>query len=221
MFALLRYLLADVTRSNRYFPPVFLYLLISAIFDARGDAGAALNAYGASALVLYPVGAWLAVTVANSEDNTQRGITATAAGGWRKLTAAIAILSMSGVVPLVLVSTAWPAITAAHPYRFTELAVGFAAQLACGWTGVAIGVLFGRPVLRKIGWSMLAIAAVVVLTYQLGRIPPVGSMLALLGNVPPTMASAAGTVLESLAVAIVLVVCVVFGVSEVARRRGQ
>ena len=54
MVALLRYLTADVLRSHRYFPPVFLYLLVSGIFDARGDAGSALNAYGASALVLYP-----------------------------------------------------------------------------------------------------------------------------------------------------------------------
>lgn len=221
MVALLRYLLADVLRSHRYFPPAFLYLLVSGIFDARGDAGPALNAYGASALVLYPVGAWFAVTVANAEDNTQRGITATAAGGWRRLTTAVAVLSMAGVLPLVLVSTVWPAITSAHPYGFAELLVGFAAQLACGWTGVAIGLLLGRPVVRKIGWSMLAIAAVVVLTYQFGRIPPVGSMLVLLSNVPPSMASAATTVLESLAIAVVLVVGVVFGVSEVAGRRGQ
>lgn len=220
MFALLRYLTADVLRSHRYFPPVFLYLLVSGVFDARGDAGSALNAYGASALVLYPVGAWLAVAVGNAEDDTQRHITATAAGGWTKVIGAVSLLASIGLMPLVLVSTMWPAITAAHRYRLAELGVGFAAQLACGLTGVAVGVLLGRPVLRKIGWSMLAIAAVVVLTYQFGRIPPVGSMIGLLSNTPPTMASAAATVLESLVIAIVLVVGVTFGVSEVARRRG-
>jgi hypothetical protein len=220
MLALLRYLAADVLRSHRYFPPVFLYLLVAGIFDARGDAGSALNAYGASALVLYPLGAWLAVAVGNAEDDTQRHITATAAGGWTKVIGAVSILSAAVLVPLALVSTIWPAITAAHHYRFTELSIGFAAQLACGLTGVAVGVLLGRPVLRKIGWSMLAIAAVVVITYQLGRIPPVGSMVGLLSNTPPTMASAAVTVLESLAIAIVLIVGVTFGVSEVARRRG-
>jgi hypothetical protein len=67
---------------------------------------------------------------------------------------------------------------------------------------------------------MLAIAAVVVITFQLGRIPPVGSMVGLLGNTPPSMAVAAGSVLESLGLAIVLIVAVVLGVSEVARRRG-
>jgi hypothetical protein len=220
MLALLRYLAADVLRSHRYFPPVFLYLLVSGVFDARGDAGSALNAYGASALVLYPLGAWLAVAVGNAEDDTQRHITATAAGGWGKVIAAVAILAAIGLVPLILVSTIWPAITAAHHYGFTELVVGFAAQLACGLTGIAVGVLLGRPVLRKIGWSMLAIAAVVVITFQLGRIPPVGSMVGLLGNTPPSMAVAAGSVLESLGIAIVLIVAVVLGVSEVARRRG-
>jgi hypothetical protein len=220
MLALLRYLAADVLRSHRYFPPAFLYLLVAGIFDARGDAGSALNAYGASALVLYPLGAWLAVAVANAEDDTQRHITATAAGGWTKLVGAVSLLASAGLVPLVLVSTIWPAITAARPYHFDELAVGFAAQMACGLTGVAVGVPLGRPMLRKIGWSMLAIAAVVVLTYQFGRIPPVGSMVGLLSNTPPTMATAAATVLESLAIAIVLIVGVTFGVSEVARRRG-
>ncbi|HEX4222428.1 MAG TPA: hypothetical protein VHZ97_08725 [Pseudonocardiaceae bacterium] len=220
MFALLRYLAADVLRSHRYFPPVFLYLLVAGIFDARGDAGSALNAYGASALVLYPLGAWLAVAVGNAEDDTQRHITATATGGWGRLITAVAILAAIGLIPLTLVSTIWPAITAAHHYGFVELAVGFAAQLACGLTGIAVGVLLGRPVLRKIGWSLLAIAAVVVITFQLGRIPPVGSMIGLLSNNPPTMAVAAATVLESLGIAIVLIVGVILGVSEVARRRG-
>lgn len=220
MVALLRYLTADVLRSHRYFPPVFLYLLVSGIFDARGDAGSALNAYGASALVLYPLGAWFAVAVANAEDDTQRHITATAAGGWSRVIGAVSLLSCAGVVPLALISTIWPAITTAHPYGFAQLALGFAAQLACGWTGVAVGVLLGRPVLRKIGWSMLAIAGVVVITYQFGRIPPVGSMIGLLSNNPPSLASAAATVLESLVIAVVLIVGVTFGVSEVARRRG-
>ena len=220
MAALVRYLAADVLRSHRYFPPMFLYLIIAGIFDARGDAGSALNAYGASALVLYPVGAWLAVAVANAEDDTQRHITATAAGGWTKVVGAVSLLAAAGLVPLVLVSTIWPAITTAHRYSLAELAVGFAAQLACGWTGVAVGVLLARPVLRKIGWSMLAVAGVVVLTYQFGRIPPVGSLLALLANTPPPMASAAVSVLDSLAIAVVLIVGVTLGVSEVARRRG-
>jgi hypothetical protein len=220
MFALLRYLSVDVLKSHRYFPPVFLYLVISAILDARGDAGPALSAYGASALVLYPVGAWLAVAVGNAEDDTQRGITATAARGWTKVIGAVSILAGIMVVPLVLVSTIWPAVTAAHAYGAADLLVGFTAQLACGWTGVAIGVLLGRPVLRKIGWSMLAIAAVVVLTYQVGRIPPVGSMIGLLSNTQPSLASAAVTVSESLVVAILLMVGVTLGVSEVARRRG-
>ncbi|HEY4458247.1 MAG TPA: hypothetical protein VGN81_28290 [Pseudonocardiaceae bacterium] len=220
MLALLRYLTVDVLKSHRWFPPVFLYLVICGILDARGDAGPALSAYGASALVLYPVGAWLAVAVGNAEDNTQRGITATAARGWTKVIGAVSVLAGAAVVPLVLVSTIWPAVTAAHHYSAAELLVGFAAQLACGWTGVAIGVLLGRPVLRKIGWSMLAVAAVVVLTYQVGRIPPVGSMIGLLSNTPPPLGSATVTVLESLVVAIVLMVGVTLGVSEVARRRG-
>ncbi|HEX3779084.1 MAG TPA: hypothetical protein VHX38_05425 [Pseudonocardiaceae bacterium] len=220
MIALVKYLTADVLRSHRFFPPLFLYLIISGVFDARGDAGPALAAYGASALVLYPVGAWLAVAVANAEDSTQRGITVTAAGSWAKLTGAVAILSALGVVLLVLVSTVWPALTTARPYDFPEIAVGFAAQLACGWTGVAVGVLFARPLLRKIGWTALAVAIVVVLTYQFGRIPPVGSMISLLATNPPDLASASATVLSSLVIAILLIVGVTIGVSEVAKRRG-
>jgi hypothetical protein len=107
-----------------------------------------------------------------------------------------------------------------QPFDFPEIAVGFAAQLACGWTGVAVGVLFARPLLRKIGWSALAIAVVVVLTFKLGRIPPVGSMLGLLATNPPNLASASASVFSSLAIAIALIVGVTLGVSEVAKRRG-
>jgi hypothetical protein len=55
---------------------------------------------------------------------------------------------------------------------------------------------------------------VVVLTFKLGRIPPVGSMLGLLATNPPNLASASANVFSSLAIAIMLVVGVTVAVPK-------
>jgi hypothetical protein len=219
VIALLRYYLADLLRSQRFFPPILAFLLALGVLIGS-TPGPALAAYGSLALVLYPVSVWLAVAVGNAEDPVQRGITVTAAGGWTRVAGASTLVSMLTVLVLAFVGTAWPAIVTDTPYRWPELALGLAAQLACGWTGVAVGVLCARPILRRIGASAAAALVLVIATFAAGRhLPPVGSMLGLLAQTRPDLAAARVTVLISLAVAAVLVVLTTWLNAEVSRRR--
>jgi hypothetical protein len=221
MLPLVRYLTVDLLRSQRFFPPVFLFLIALGVF-VGGDPGAALPTYGSLAMVLYPLGVWLAVAVDNAEDPVQRGVTVTAAGGgWGKVIAALATVSASGVLILAVVGTAWPAVVSAQRYRPAEIALGLAAQLACGWAGTAVGMLCARPVLRKVGWSILIASTAIVATFSAGRhVPPVGTMLGLLGNKSPDLGGAVGTVAISFAVAVAMLGASGAIVFAVARRRG-
>jgi hypothetical protein len=219
VIALLRYYLADLLRSQRFFPPILAFLLAIGVL-VGGTPGPALSAYGSLALVLYPVGVWLAVAVNNAEDPAQRGITVSATGGWTRVAGATTLVSLLTVLVLGLVGTAWPAIISPAPYTWPELGLGLAAQLACGWTGVAVGVLCARPILRRIGASAAAALVLVIATFAAGRrVPPVGSVLGLLAQDRPDLAAARVTVLVALAVAAVLVVHTTGLTAVVSRRR--
>src|SRR5579885_3657337 len=117
MVPLVRYLVADLLRSQRFFPPVFVFLLAIGVLVGH-DPGLALPAYGSLAMVLYPLGVWLAVAIDNAEDPVQRGVTVAAAGGgWTKVAAGLATVSATTVVLLAVLGTAWPALITGRPYR--------------------------------------------------------------------------------------------------------
>jgi hypothetical protein len=74
---LVRYLGSDLLRSQRFLLPVLLYvLLLAPLFG--GDPGPPPQLWTVTAVVLYPVSCWLAVTVANTEDPVQRQVTVAA-----------------------------------------------------------------------------------------------------------------------------------------------
>ncbi|MFD9739797.1 hypothetical protein [Umezawaea sp. NPDC059074] len=176
VIALVRYLAVDVLRSQRYLPPLLLHCAVLGMMFS-GDAGEALFAYAGSCALIYPVAAWFGVVVATTEDPTQRAVTAVTAGGWGRVASAQALLGAVGTVVLAVVATVWPVFTNPHPYTLGVIGLGFAAHLVCGLTGVAVGMLCSRPVIVRTGPSLLAVVAIVALTFKFGGGTPVGAML--------------------------------------------
>lgn len=176
MTALVRYLLADVLRTQRWLPPLLLYAAALGMLYAS-DAGPPLPAYAGTCVLVYPVSAWLTVVIATAEDPVRRTITVVTAGGWARAQAAVTALSVLGALGLALVATLLPVVTQPRPYPLVTVLEGFAALAVCALVGVAVGVLCGRPVITQSGWSVLAATALVVLVLQFGRTPPVGNVL--------------------------------------------
>jgi hypothetical protein len=169
-----RYLLADAVRSQRVVLPVVLQVAVLAVLFG-GDPGRLPEPWGASVLVLYPVAAWLALTVAHTEDPVQRGVTVAAAGGFGPVAAATLLVALAGDLALAVLSVVWPLVATPYSAPPTVIATGLLAHLAAGATGTAVGLLCARPWIRSIGRSLLVGAVVVTATAVQPWLPPVGS----------------------------------------------
>jgi hypothetical protein len=137
-----RYVLADLLRSQRFIVPVFTYLATLAVLFG-GDPGPAPAGWPASALILYPVSAWLAITTANSEDPVSRLVTIAAAGGPAVVARGVLAACLPADVVLATVSAVRPVIpliTHVYPYTPAELLGGGLAHLATATAGTAVGL---------------------------------------------------------------------------------
>ncbi|WP_433273056.1 hypothetical protein ACQPZF_18035 [Actinosynnema sp. CS-041913] len=181
MTALVRYLLADVLRTQRYLPPLLAFAAVLAMFNA-GDAGPPLSAYAGPSAFFYPVAVWLTIVIATAEDPVRRAVTVTTAGGWGRAQGAVTALSCLAVTVVAAFAALVPVLTQSRPYPLTTIASGFAALLVCGLTGVGVGVLCTRPIITQHGWSVLTAAALILLTFLFGQTPPIGNVLGALGH---------------------------------------
>jgi hypothetical protein len=212
----IRYLLADLFKSQRWLPPVFVYLAMTGVLYG-GDPGTPLPPYGVSAMVLFPLAAWVTVVLVNNEDPVQRHITLAAVGGWRRLLGGLvgAAFVLNGV--LVLLATIVPALIHHHPYALSDVVLGFTAHAISAVTGVGLGVLCARPMIPTTGWSLMAVVGVALLVLVVAnRMPPVGAMAHLLFETGPVSAVA---VLLYVAVAIVVGAACIGVAYRVGRRR--
>lgn len=185
--------------------PLLVFLgVLGMLFSS--DAGQPLEAYSGSSALLYPITAWMAVVVATSEDVVRREITVVSAGGWTRVLTAAALVAVAIALVMALVAAIWPVITNPHPYTVGQFFVGLVGHTVCALLGVGVGLMFARPVFDSIGRTVLAVFAVVVLTYPLGRATPLGWVLDALGHnqfsLPVLWAGVIGAVLVSAAVVV-------------------
>ncbi|MGM1064913.1 hypothetical protein [Saccharothrix sp. Mg75] len=176
MIALVRYLLADVLRTQRWLPPLLLFAAVLGMLYAS-DAGPPLPAYAGTCVLVHPVSVWLTVVVASAEDPVRRSVTVVAAGGWARVQAAVAVLASLAALAVATVAALVPVLTQPRPYPPSTVLAGFAALAVCALAGVGLGLLCARPVIGQAGWSVLAATALVVLVLLFGRTPPVGNVL--------------------------------------------
>ena len=213
---MIRYLIADLFKSQRWLPPVFVYLAMTGILYG-GDPGSPRPPYGVSEMVLFPLAAWLTVVLVNNEDPVQRYVTMAAVGGWRRLLGSLvgAAAVLNGV--LVLLATFVPALIHHHPYALSDISLGFAAHAISAVTGIGLGVLCARPIVPTTGWSLVAVVGVSLLVLVVAnQLPPVGATAHLLFHNKPVSAAA---VAVQLALAIVVGVACIGVAYRVGRRR--
>ncbi|MDT7781644.1 MAG: hypothetical protein QOF58_63 [Pseudonocardiales bacterium] len=181
MISLVRYLAADVFRGQRFLAPLLVFLGVMGMLFAY-DPGPQLSAYSGSSALIYPICAWLAVVVATSEDVVRREITVVSAGGWPRVLAAVAVTTVLFGFGVAVVATVWAVVASPRPYTFGEFLAGLGAHGVCALLGAGVGLLFARPVFSAIGRTVMAVFAVVVFTYPLGRWTPLGWVLDVLGH---------------------------------------
>ncbi len=209
---LMRFQLLGFVKSSRALPPSILGLLVLLVLNGTGRAPAVAT-YATSAVVMFPIFAWTARQLIETEPDVQRALSAIAVGS--RLRAQLTTLSSAAVSCLTIVVAAmvvpWivGAITVPTGDRLgTDLALGFVLQLLAVVPAVAIGAWASRPVIVNRGASMLTLVGASVASILAGVeawggvasavAPPLGSSARaaaagphdLLGHLPMLLARA-------------------------------
>lgn len=159
MIALIHYQAAVLMGSQRWLPPVLLYVtLIGVVIQWDRPL---LDSLGVSAAMLLPVAAWLVRISVGAEPTSSRQCTAAAAGPGRVhlssvLTAYIgaSLLGVAGLVYVVSVSDPHSSEGQVNVPVFPAVVAGVLASSACALFGTAVGALCNRPLLRSTAWAV-------------------------------------------------------------------
>lgn len=173
MTALVRMRLAAYVRTQVAFAPSLAALLVLGIFYGGGQAHAE-EAYGVSALVLFPILAWQAKILLDVEPDVQRAIAATAAGSRVREIATGLGAAFLTAVPLVGVALVAPwvlnaAEPPASPSCFAGAVVsGLWVHLLAVPPAVALGAISSRAIIRSAGTAAAVLVSGFVLALVMG-----------------------------------------------------
>jgi hypothetical protein len=173
MSALVRMRLTAYLRTQVAFAPLLAALVILGIFYGGGQAAPA-EAYGMSAVVLFPVLAWQAKILFDVEPDLQRRIAATALGSRpREVWAGVAAAALTGV-PTVVAGLVLPWLVGGVSMAKSPVSLPVALLLGV-WVhviavppAVALGALASRAVVRTTGNGVAMLVSGVVLAIVLG-----------------------------------------------------
>ncbi|WP_416902351.1 hypothetical protein [Micromonospora echinospora] len=195
MTALVRLRLAGFLRTGRILAPLLAGLVVLGVLYGGGRAQPA-EAYGVSAVVLFPVLAWQTKLLLDVEPDVQRRMALVAVGSRRR--EQVAGLVAATVVALGTVALAlllpWPLGGLAGPVAADDrplpvgIALGLWAHLLAVPAAVALGALASRACVGSTGYGVAVLAVGSVVAVVFGRS---GSALPWLA--PPVMPTARAT----------------------------
>ncbi len=154
MIALARYQLAALMHSQRYLPPVLLFLALHSVLYVPSDEPVTPG-FAVTAGALFVVAGWLTIALVDIEDSVQRAITRIHAGSTHRLLIGIALAPLALCGGLIAISLAWGYFAHASGYTATELATGVAAHLVCACAGIALGLPCSRLLVPRFGYALL------------------------------------------------------------------
>ena len=184
MTALIRYLAADALRSQRWTAPLFAFAVAVAII-APSDNAPLLPTMTMSAAALFPAAIWLTVVVNHSEDPVQAHITGVTIGSVARARLAKLGTAFLGCVVLTGLAIGWVLTSTSDRITVRLLGIGVLLYLICALAGVALGAAVSRPVLPRVGWTVLAGAGIFLAELLIPGVPPVHPLLTAFGEHPP------------------------------------
>jgi len=214
--SLVRYLAGDVLRAGRWVAPGVLFLILTVSGTAVG--GTALGGYGFTATALLPIAIWVTITVLNSEDPIQTGITTVAVGS--ALTVRLTKLAVAFLACqfLTAIGVLWPLLTG-HRATASDVLAGLIGHLLSSLAGVAFGGLLSRPLLRAPAWAVIGGIVVFLLEILIPGFPPVRPIAVSFSDVPPTSAELFRTLGQVAAETVIGAVVLIGLAQRLAQRR--
>lgn len=195
MTSLIRMRLFGLTRTGHVVAPVLGGIVVLAILYGGGQAAPA-EAYGLSAIVLFPVLAWQTKILLDVEPDTQRQLAVVLLGSWRREVAAGLFAAMVATLPVVALGLLLPwlvggvTLDKGGPGLLGALILGLWAHLIAVPPAVTLGALSSRAITHSAGRAVGTLTGGVVLAIVLG-IPhgPVSWIAPPLLSVARTLAS--------------------------------
>ena len=185
MTAIVRYVVADVARAQRWVAPVLVYAFVIFAFNANSEP--LLGTYAGTAACLLPVAIWLTALVNNSEDPIQTDISITAVGSAARLQ--IGKLVTALVLVALLAAGAVLAPLVVHDYHgatsWPDVAAGAVGHLFVALIAVSVGAFGARAVIRRAGWFFLAGIWACLGEILVPHAPPVRALLVLFDQEHP------------------------------------
>jgi hypothetical protein len=173
MTALMRMRLAAYVRTQVAFAPFLAALIVLGIFYGGGQAPPE-EAYGVSAVMLFPILAWQAKILFDVEPDVQRSVAATAVGSRvREILSGIGA-AFATAVPLTVGGLIAPWVVNAVTYPPTvgcsaaSVLYGLWVHLLAAVPAVALGALSSRAVVRSAGNGAAVLVTGLVLALVLG-----------------------------------------------------
>lgn len=211
MNPLVRYLVADVMRGQRWAAPMLAYLAILLIIGP--PTGPVLPTYAMASAALVPIGMWITVVVMHNEEPMQAAITMSINRGFTrvwlaKLSAALVCTGVLGLAALI-----WLTATST---QFAQVGVGAMDFAMTVLAGVAFGTVISRPVMPKLGWTMVVGVGICFAQLFVRQAPPVNALIDLYAKDTP---GATGMVVLIAAETVVLSALVVGLAHRVASTR--
>jgi hypothetical protein len=195
VIALVRYTLRDFIRSHRFLPPLIVFGVLFAVLYAVHPTPV-LSSYGATALAMYPLGAWYTAALLGAEDPVQRQVTTVNSGGAVRTHLARVLTTCLLMSPLILVALLVPAALGflelpAGRTLLPYLGLGLLAHATAALTGVGLGLVWSPPMVQRTGYTFGGILLCLVLTVPLNRLaPPLAATRAMRdGTLPGTVAA--------------------------------
>ena len=169
MTSLIRMRLIAYVRTGRFILPLLSALILLGVLYGGGRSGAA-EAYGVSALLLFPVLAWQTKLLLDAEPDVQRRLALAALGSRVREVAAGLVAAALAALPLVLLAIILPwlvgAVTSAG--AGSGVALGVWAHVIVIPAAIAVGALSSRPIAGSAGRATAVLASGVVLAFVLG-----------------------------------------------------
>jgi len=221
MGAVVRYQAALLARSQRWLPPVLLYVVFLGIGVQGGQP--LLDSLGYAAAALLPTAAWLVRVCVGNEPPAARSVVAAAVGPGRAHLGAVLVGAGAGLgiglLGTLVVTWISAPVSSDHQRRVPvpDAAVaGLLAAVTCALLGTAIGVISAWPVLRTPGRAVPALMLGALLTLVVTGSPAQAAVSGLVTG--SRQASVPTPVLPLLAAAVVTAGVVAGACALVSRR---
>ncbi|MFI2378494.1 hypothetical protein ACH5AO_26055 [Streptomyces sp. NPDC018964] len=181
MIALIRYLFTVMLLSQRYLAPLLLFVGLLAVLTSS-DSGPLAATYGSVAGAVLVCSVWLTMALVGLEDRQHRPVLVVSVGSRLRTLLGSVAAAVLWCLPLTVAGLGLPLVFGTHSPVPADLVLGTEAQLTCSFTGIAIGLVCSRPVVRRQGYA-LVLALALLLTALLARgVSPVNVLLTDLQN---------------------------------------